>query len=425
MIAKVVVDIAADREFDYLIPGALTGQVKLGSRVKVSFGSRQTQGYVVGLAEESDRTELKSIESLVGDKPYIEESLIKLARWMADYYCAPVDLAVQAVLPSAVRRHTAKFKERLFVKRCDKVANGLSGNYSATGLAELAPPKENTLGTDIWRAELHDAGLRRAPKQAAALATLREHGGSMFLNELIKLSGADAAAVRALEKKGLLIIEKEQTLRNPLLSHHVLPTQPLSLMPQQAAALDVVRQSIDTLTPAAILLHGVTGSGKTEVYLQAIAHALSQDKGAIVLVPEIALTPQTIERFRGRFGDTIAVLHSSLSDGERHDEWHRIHDGSARIAIGERSAVFAPVRRLGLIVVDEEHEHRTSRKRRPAIVRAISRSCGAALTAARWCSGPPHRPSNPTAMLAQASTRLSICRTGWITGPCLQCGSWI
>lgn len=349
MIAKVVVDIAADREFDYLIPASLTANVKLGSRVNVSFGPRRTQGYVIGLAEKSDYKDLKAIESVVGDRPYIGEPLIKLARWMAEYYCAPVDVAVQSVLPGSVRRHTAKFKERLVVRL--KEGEGTA--------AHSAPPvneKKKDAGEALCAATL--LSLRaKAPKQAAAYEQLVACGGTALLNDLSKMPGGDASAVRALEKKGLVVIEKETTLRNPLLSHHVVPTEPLPLMAQQSEALNLICRSVDSLTPPVVLLYGVTGSGKTEVYLQAISHALQQNKGAIVLVPEIALTPQTIERFRGRFGDTIAVLHSSLSDGERHDEWHRLRDGTARIAIGARSAVFAPVQGLGLIVVDEEHEH--------------------------------------------------------------------
>jgi len=327
MIAKVIVDVAADKEFDYLIPDSLATQVSLGSRVNLSFGARTTQGYVVGFSQSSGHPKLKAIESVVGEKPYIAESLLKLARWMADYYCAPVELAVQAVLPGAVRSQSAKFKEQLFVEPVGKAVG-----------SEQCP----------------DGSKRKSPKQTAVWDFLMTRGG-MFLHDLIKLSGSDAAAVRALEKRGLVRIDKQAALRDPFANHTILRTEPLSLMPEQAEALEVVKKAIEF--PAVILLHGVTGSGKTEVYLQAIDYAIHQGQGAIVLVPEISLTPQTIERFRGRFGDTIAVLHSHLSTGERHDEWHRIHDGKARIVVGARSAVFAPVANLGLIVVDEEHEH--------------------------------------------------------------------
>ena len=368
MIAKVVTDVAVDREFDYLIPAALEGQVVLGSRVKVSFGHRQTQGYVVGFSETSAHPELKAIESVVGSKPYIKEALLKLARWMGDYYCAPVEMAVQAVLPGAVRHHQAKFKEQLFVE--------LVAQPEPAGPACISD-----LGSQISEPV-------KAPKQAAALAALATQGG-MFLHELVKVSGADTGTIRALERKGLVRIGKQASLRDPLSHHNILPTLALALMPEQAEALATVNQSIDTLRPPVILLHGVTGSGKTEVYLQAIDHALKQGKGAIVLVPEIALTPQTIERFRGRFGDTTAILHSHLSSGERHDEWHRIHDGEARIAIGARSAVFAPVKDLGLIVVDEEHENTYKQEEAPrynardvAVMRGRMEGCAVLLGSA-------------------------------------------
>jgi len=435
MIAKVVVDVAVDKEFDYLIPDSLTAQVKLGSRVNLSFGPRKTQGYVVGFSHSSAHPKLKAIESVVGEKPYIADTLLRLARWMADYYCAPVELAVQAVLPGAVRNQSAKFKEQLFVTHT--LTPALSPEGRGSSVSELPLPSGERAGVRV-----SSRGLVRlkSPKQAAILDLLQTRGG-MFLHDLIQLSGADAAAVRALEKKGLVRIEKQAALRDPFANHTILRTEHLVLMPGQAAALEVVKRAIDkvgmhtkTSSPLAgedrgegnsrnmvdalrasntphpnplpqgerektagdappqgerektacgalpqgerenvgkradssvILLHGVTGSGKTEVYLQAIDHALSQGKGAIVLVPEISLTPQTIERFRSRFGDTIAVLHSHLSSGERHDEWHRIHEGTARIVVGARSAVFAPVANLGLIVVDEEHEHTYKQEEMP------------------------------------------------------------
>lgn len=370
MIAKVVVDVAVDREFDYVIPEALGGQVKLGSRVRVSFGARETQGYVVGFANESGRQGLKAIESVVGDKPFIDETLLKLARWMGDYYCAPVELAVQAVLPGAVRNHKAGFKEQLFVE----VVEGAGGSGQGSGFLLRSASYGGQVRVQGAQVGEEDGvagappsnvkGHSKAPKQEAAMAVLARHGG-MFLHELTKVAGVDTASVRALERKGLVRIVKQTAMRDPLAQHTILRTLPPELMPEQAAALQTVCEAIDHLTPPVILLHGVTGSGKTEVYLRAIDHALTQDKGAIVLVPEISLTPQTIERFRGRFGGAIAVLHSHLSDGERHDEWHRIHNGEARIVIGARSAVFAPVRNPGLIVVDEEHENTYKQEEAP------------------------------------------------------------
>lgn len=195
-------------------------------------------------------------------------------------------------------------------------------------------------------------------KQQAVFQCL-EKNGPMLLSELTVAAEVSAATVKALEKKGLVTISNESVYRDPHEGVELLKTDPLPLMEQQTVALKQILAAMDDPEPPVVLLHGVTGSGKTEVYLQAIAHALEQGRGAIVLVPEIALTPQTVDRFRSRFADKperVAVLHSSLSDGERYDEWHRIRSGEAQIVVGARSALFAPVHNLGLIVVDEEHE---------------------------------------------------------------------
>ncbi len=325
-IAKVVVEIALDREFDYQVPPALQAAVRLGSRVQVPFGRSTARGYVVGLAARSERGDLKAIEALVSPKPLLSETLLELARWMGAYYGATIEQAIRTVLPCAVRRHGAAFREVTY--------------------AVLAAP--------VGPADLEALRARR-PKQAALLETLQRHD-SMRVGDLLRAAGAGRAALDRLAAEKRVRLEREAEPRDPLAGRDILPTQPLPLFPEQADALALVRQSIETRSPPVVLLHGVTGSGKTEVYLQAIRHSLDRGQGAIVLVPEISLTPQTVERFRGRFGETVAVLHSHLSDGERHDEWYRIYDGRARIAIGARSALFAPVERLGLIVVDEEHE---------------------------------------------------------------------
>ncbi|HMP76315.1 MAG TPA: primosomal protein N' [Kiritimatiellia bacterium] len=334
-IARVVVDLSLDREFDYLVPDELADAVRVGSRVAIPFGRREAHGYVVAFAESSTFSGLKPIRSVVGKKPLVEENILNLARWIADYYVAPVEQAVRTVLPSAVRRATARFKEVTVV--------------TPTALARDA----------LAVVELR----RKAAAQAKIIDALA--AGPATMPELTKASGASAAAVRGLARKGFVTVGKRASRRRADAGHEVLPTQPLPLMPQQADALATIKQAIEAPKPGVVLLFGVTGSGKTEVYLQAIDQVLKKGGGCIVLVPEISLTPQTVDRFRSRFGDTVAVLHSELSSGERHDEWHRVHEGEARIVIGPRSAVFAPVHHLGLIVVDEEHEHSYKQEEAP------------------------------------------------------------
>ena len=319
-IAKVVVEISLDREFDYRIPAHLQASIRVGSQVVVPFQSRELRGFVVGLSNYSAFADkLKDLAEVVGEKPLIPDPIMKLAYWIADYYCAPIEHAVRTVLPSAVRKRGAKHKKQLVVS--------LTGNV---------PEKISAQQDEIFK-------------------TLQEHG-PLTLSELKERLGCSDSPVRTLEKNGLVKIEESTILRDPHAGMELIRTKPFDLMVEQQTALNTITASMDQAKPGTVLLHGVTGSGKTEVYLQAIQHALDKGQGAIVLVPEIALTPQTVDRFRSRFGDCVAVLHSNLSDGERHDEWHRIRSGEALIAIGARSALFSPIENPGLIVVDEEHE---------------------------------------------------------------------
>ena len=327
-VARILTELALDREFDYLVPAELAAQVRIGSVVRVPFGRRRARGFVVGLADQSAFPNLKAIEAVVSDLPLFDEAMLRLARWIADYYAAPFESAVAAILPAAVRRDGAKFKERLV----------------AAVRPDAAPTPED------------EAALaQKSPKQAAAWTLLqarREAPAAALAEE----TGVSLQGLRGLEKKGWIALAKGVIRRDPHARLTILPTVAPPLMDEQKAALAAIRAEMAAPKPGVVLLHGVTGSGKTEVYLAAIQTALDAGRGAIALVPEIALTPQTIERFRGRFGDVVAVLHSHLSDGERHDEWRRIAAGQARVVVGARSALFAPVRPLGLLVVDEEHE---------------------------------------------------------------------
>jgi primosomal protein N' (replication factor Y) len=350
MIARVSLEIALRKEFDYLIPPGLTGQVDVGSRVQVPFGPRKVLGCVTALAEESAHTKLKPIIKVIGAQTLVTPKVLKLARWIADYYCCPPEIALKSVLPEVVRKEQSGWRERLFVRA-----------LSFTGELPKLPKRQR----EIWN--------------------IIEERREMALQELLELAETTASTIRRLEDRGLVEIANQISERDPYAREQILPTQPLPVNPAQAASLEKIKSAMNasaklnsdaqlstspTLSSKTFLLHGVTGSGKTEVYLQAIAHALEQGKGAIVLVPEISLTPQTVERFKARFSSgtlqtLVAVLHSHLSSGERHDEWHKIRQGRARIVIGARSAIFAPVDPLGLIIVDEEHEHTYKQEESP------------------------------------------------------------
>jgi primosomal protein N' (replication factor Y) len=545
MIARVSLEIALRKEFDYLIPPGLAGQVEVGTRVQVPFGARKIFGTVTALAEESAHANLKPILKVIGAQSLVTPKVLKLARWIGEYYCCAPETALKSVLPEAIRKEKEGWKKQLFVR-----ALAVGGDF----------PKLPKRQQEVWN--------------------IIEERREMLLAELLELAETTAATIRKLEDRGLVEITSEISERDPYAREHILPSQPLPLNPAQEKALQEITKAMDgcgstrvprveagvapgsrpspgsaliseaaarkrslphfeipgftyhvtwrthdklilspearakTLeachhwhgkkvkcyvacvmpdhvhlliqplpvqetgkegvhslpeilhsiksfsahevnkvmkrtgpvwtdesfdrlirseadlhktwnyiwdnprtiglvgpmeeypyiwTPGAFdtrqnvrrdaehdprdagatqqesgatrpsqvfLLHGVTGSGKTEVYLQALAHALEQGKGAIVLVPEISLTPQTVERFKARFSSgklqtLVAVLHSHLSAGERHDEWHKIRQGRARIVIGARSAIFAPVEPLGLIIVDEEHEHTYKQEEAP------------------------------------------------------------
>ncbi len=335
MIARVRLEIALDREFDYAVPEEMAGQVEVGSRVKVPFGQRELMGCVVDLPASSPHPQLRPLIKVVGRQALVTPRILELARWIAHYYCCTLEVALKSVLPESVRKEQEGWRELLHVK----------------ALAVTGPlPKLTKRQEEIWQ--------------------VAQEWGELPLQELLNITESTADTVRRLEDKGLVTIGPKVSERDPYAHEHILPTQPLTLNPEQQIALDSIKTAmansggadVGDKNSSTFLLHGVTGSGKTEVYLQAIAHALETNRGAIVLVPEISLTPQTVERFKARFcagrlQTLVAVLHSHLSAGERHDEWHKIRQGRARIVIGARSAIFAPVDPLGLIIVDEEHEH--------------------------------------------------------------------
>ena len=354
---RVIVDRAIHRELDYSLPENLAARVGVGSRVRVPFRDKSALATVVAIPEQSEAKGIRPIEAIIGDAPVLSEQLLELARWIGTYYCCPIETVMRSMLPQVIRRAEVGWKKQLFVQ-----------------------PARSIDPSEIEKLR------RRAPRQAELLEAISKLEKPIRAAELLRQTSLDNQTLRALVKRGLAELREEAVVRDPHGDEQFIATSNLVLNEEQTHALNEVEQALDAPENARpILLHGVTGSGKTEIYLQAIRAALDRGRTAIVLVPEISLTPQTVERFKGRFAeaqDDVAVLHSHLSEGERHDEWHKIHSGRARIVIGARSAVFAPLKNLGLIVVDEEHETTYKQEEAPryhardvAVVRAKIEKC--------------------------------------------------
>ena len=326
--AAVILEVSVDKSLDYGIPQPLAGKVKRGSFVEVPVRGHLRKGYVVALCDKPAYHRVLPIAKVLGQEEVVTDELFELALWMSRYYAAPLRHVFRVMLPGSIRKNM-QAKEQLFVSRAQ----------TRDALVQLCK-------------DLRE----KQPQQAAALDVLLQVKKGIFLSELMEKAGVSRSPIDSLAKRGAVALQNVTVDRSPLVGEEYFRTKPKKLNPSQAAALQSIDAAVRGARFETHLLHGVTGSGKTEVYMQAIETALAQDKGALMLVPEISLTGQTIERFKSRFQGEIAILHHRLSDGERHDEWHKIRSGKARIVIGARSAVFSPVRNIGLIIVDEEHE---------------------------------------------------------------------
>ena len=361
---RVIIDRAIHRELDYLVPETLSERISVGSRVRVPFRDKSALATVVATLAQSEAEGIRPIEAVVGDTPVLSEELLELGNWMSTYYCCPIETVMRSLLPQVIRRAEIGWKKQLFVQPARKIDN-----------------------------EEIEQLRRRAPRQAELLEAISQLDAPISAAQLLRKMSLDNQTLRALVKRGFAELREQAVVRDPHGDEQFIATSNLELNEEQVLALKQITEALDSPGSARpILLHGVTGSGKTEIYLQAIPATLARGRSAIVLVPEISLTPQTVERFKGRFAeaqDAVAVLHSHLSEGERHDEWHKIHSGRARIVIGARSAVFAPLKNLGLIIVDEEHETTYKQEEAPryhardvAVVRAKIEKCVAVLGSA-------------------------------------------
>jgi primosomal protein N' (replication factor Y) len=325
-IAEVVVPRDIDRPFDYLIPDEHRLQVQVGVRVRVPFHGERVTGFVVGLKSESDyRGKLLPITEVLHPRPVLDARNLALARWICDYYLAPLGMVLPAMMPTGVRPRAPQTRAHVRLR------------------GDLAE-------TLRWVESLSAA----APRQVALLHELLSLGGAPPMRELLDRVGCSEGPLRALAERGLIEIEHRPVVKRPSTPFHERSLE-ITLTDEQHHALEAIRDGLRR-GHGRFLLHGVNASGKTEVYLQSVQGALELDRDAVVIVPEISLTPQLIARFQTRFGSLVAVYHSGLTGAQRAREWERIVTGEARVVIGVRAAIFAPVGRLGLIVVDEEHE---------------------------------------------------------------------
>ena len=386
--ADIVVDLPVDRTFTYIIPEEMKDSVVPGIRVIVPFGRRKVTGYVLDVTKKDENFDLKPVEACLDMEPLVDKKMLSLLQWISNYYFSPLGEVIKSALPAGINSSSNRFvkiteegiknintagekdqnllslvheKGELSVPDIEKIFGGsraayLIGRLSAGGLVEVNS-RLKTAG--IKKKKEKYAALQKeitepagAGKRAEMIINYLQEKGEMPLGDLLTDLKTTRETVKRVEKKGLIKIFDKEVYRAPFLLPVKEVAPPVLTEDQEKALARISETSVDSgYSP--FLLEGITGSGKTEVYIRAIEMA---GGNAVVLVPEISLTPQLSMRFRERFGDRVAVLHSGLSRQERYDQWRRIKDGTFDIVVGARSAVFAPVNNLKIIVVDEEHE---------------------------------------------------------------------
>jgi primosomal protein N' (replication factor Y) len=392
-IASVIVDVPAkqtDKAFDYLIPNQWLETIKPGMRVIVPFGPRNVQGFVTEIKAESEFRKLREIVEPMDLEPVLNHELLALGDWLTEQTLCYKIFAYQVMLPAALKAKYEKkvklapgvaladlppalrpvFEQNEIIDWTEAVQNGmvpLMQREAAKGHLEViyvVKEKVKKKLVKIVRPQGSIAELQRemeqlpanAEKQKLVLNYFIHHSQAVELKQLTALLKVSSATIKTLVEKRLLIEDEMEVYRDPFENRSFERTAPLPLTAAQQAAIEPILNSIETNQHEVFLLYGVTGSGKTEIYLQAIQDVIEKGKEAIVLVPEISLTPQMVNRFKGRFGDLVAVLHSGLSAGEKYDEWRKIQRKEVKVAVGARSAIFAPFENIGIIIIDEEHE---------------------------------------------------------------------
>ena len=325
-IAQVILDDALDMTLDYQIPTNLLGKIVVGMRVIVTLRGKEKCATVIDLSRSSPHQKLAVIQETLPEK--LSSDLFQLAQWISSYYCCSIRKALRLLLPAALRKRMAA-KTQYFVQ-------------------PLKTKKELVQLTQLL--------YRKNPSQAKVLECLLTAKKGMLLTELLEKAQVSKSPVVSLIKQQTITMEELVIDRSPIENFRYFQTKPKTLNEEQNQTLHRILQDMDANAFHVHLIHGVTGSGKTEIYMQAIAHCLQQNGSAILLVPEVSLTTQTVERFRSRFRENIGIMHHRLSDGQRVDIWRNMAAGKIRLAIGARSAIFSPLQNLKLIIVDEEHD---------------------------------------------------------------------
>lgn len=425
-VASIIVDVPVkqtDRPFDYLIPVKWQGLIERGMRVIVPFGPRNIQGFVIDVKESSTFPKLKELIEPMDLTPVLNEELLLLGDWLTTHTLCTKIAGYQAMIPAALKAKYEKkimlhspevlsnlsdqlkpfFKEDSQLNWEDAVEHGLinsikkevvKGNVEVLYEVKERMRKKRLIHVfPILKTEqLQDeiAHLQaNARKQKTTIEFFIENPLPIELRQLLSKLNISSATVKGLIEKGVLQQKEMEVYRDPYADRIFHRTHPLSLTDDQEQAINPILTSISNNQNDVFLLYGVTGSGKTEIYLQSIQKVIEKGQEAIVLVPEISLTPQMVNRFKGRFGDLVAVLHSGLSVGEKYDEWRKIQRKEVKVVVGARSAIFAPFEKLGIMIIDEEHETSYKQEENPryhardvAIERASYHRCPVVLGSA-------------------------------------------
>lgn len=459
-IASVIVDVPAkqtDKPFDYLVPEKWAEVIQPGVRVVVPFGPRKVQGFVTGIKAQSDFQKLKEIAEPMDLVPVFNHELLELGKWLTDSTLSFQILAFQAMLPAALKaKYEKKIKLAAFAG-LEVLPEPLRPFFAVTGVLPWEEALKSEL-VSVFQKETATGHLEvvyevkerlkkktlkyvqplkskdellaaceeisaRAEKQRELLRFFIENPQPVELKALYAQAGVSSSTVKALVDKNLIMEIDREVYRDPFAHREFERTSPLPLKIAQKEAIAPILSTIEHDRHEVFLLYGVTGSGKTEIYLQSIQEVIEKGREAIVLVPEIALTPQMVTRFKGRFGDKVAVLHSGLSAGEKYDEWRKIQRKEVKVVVGARSAIFAPFENLGIIIIDEEHETSYKQEDMPhyhardvAIKRAKTYNCPVVLgsatpaleTFARAQKGVYHLLTLPSRMNNQALPSVEI-----------------